>query len=32
VPQQLEMDKMQFELPMKSDHIAGPPSPLLTKA
>jgi hypothetical protein len=29
VPQQLEMDKMQFELPMKSDHVAGPPSPTL---
>jgi amidophosphoribosyltransferase len=32
VPQQLEMDKMQFELPLKSDHIPGPPSPLLAKA
>jgi hypothetical protein len=31
VPQQLEMDKMQFELPLKSDHVAGPPSPLLAK-
>src|SRR5437879_6152250 len=27
VPQQLEMDKMQFEMPAKSDHIPGPPSP-----
>src|SRR6202140_620102 len=32
VPQQLEMDKMQFELPLKSDHVPGPPSPLLAKA
>jgi len=31
VPQQLEMDKMQFELPLKSDHVSGPPSPLLAK-
>ena len=30
VPQQLEMDKMQFELPLKSDHVPGPPSPALT--
>ena len=29
VPQQLEMDKMQFELPLKSDHVPGPPSPQL---
>jgi hypothetical protein len=29
VPQQLEMDKMQFELPMKSAHVPGPPSPSL---
>src|SRR2546427_7073001 len=26
VPQQLEMDKMQFEMPLKSDHVPGPPS------
>ena len=26
VPQQLEMDKMQFEMPPKSDHVPGPPS------
>ena len=31
VPQQLEMDKMQFELPLKSDHVPGPPSPQLAK-
>src|SRR6266513_779215 len=31
VPQQLEMDKMQFEMPVKSDHIPGPPSPQLAK-
>src|SRR5437660_1157464 len=31
VPQQLEMDKMQFELPLKSDHIPRPPSPQLAK-
>src|SRR5947208_17099925 len=29
VPQQLEMDKMQFELPLKSDHVPGPPSQAL---
>ena len=27
VTQQLEMDKMQFEMPLKSDHVPGPPSP-----
>jgi amidophosphoribosyltransferase len=39
VPQQLEMDKMQFETPeahpgrapLKSDHIPGPPSPQLVR-
>src|SRR5467141_607062 len=31
VPQQLEMDKMQFEMPAKSDHVSGPPSPSLIK-
>ena len=31
VPQQLEMDKMQFELPLKSDHVSGPPSPALAQ-
>jgi hypothetical protein len=31
VPQQLEMDKMQFELPLKSDHVPGPPSPALAE-
>ena len=31
VPQQLEMDKMQFELPLKSDHVPGPPSPQLVR-
>jgi len=25
------MDKMQFEMPLKSDHIPGPPSPQLAK-
>jgi len=29
VPQQLEMDKMQFELPLKPDHVSEPPSPQL---
>jgi amidophosphoribosyltransferase len=31
VPQQLEMDKMQFEMPVKSDHVSGPPSPALAQ-
>jgi amidophosphoribosyltransferase len=31
VPQQLEMDKMQFEMPPKSDHIPGPPSLMLAE-
>jgi amidophosphoribosyltransferase len=31
VPQQLSMDKMQFEMPEKSDHVPGPPSPLLVE-
>ena len=31
VPQQLEMDKMQFEMPLKSDHTPGPPSRQLIK-
>ena len=31
VPQQLEMDKMQFEMPLKSDHVPGPPSLILAE-
>ena len=31
VPQQLSMDKMQFEMPEKSDHVPGPPSPMLVE-
>ena len=32
VPQQLEMDKMQFEIPSQKDVVPEPPSPQLAKA
>jgi hypothetical protein len=31
-PRAAREGQMQFEIPLKSDHIPGPPSPLLAKA